>query len=89
MQTRQGVDENTAQQIRAQNIKAALAIQEVQGVEYYIRTQKVEIKFLNIENSREMVEKMPLVSKILLFDSITKEFNTSEAYKNYEITKTY
>jgi hypothetical protein len=88
--SKQQISEENVQELKNQgtNIKELVKIEG--DIIFMVRSQKMTMTFLQIDNTKEKAMQMPSWKSILSYDTIQDEFTIkNEKYSDYEITKTY
>jgi hypothetical protein len=86
---RQAVTEETVQQLKNNDNNTSKLVQNIAGINYLVRNQKLTMEFSNLDNSKEKAMQMPTWKDKLDYNTATQVFTAKEKYSDYVVTKTF
>ncbi len=89
MSMKQPANDEMITAIKNEGVDENKLLQNIEGVNYIVTMQRINVQFSNIENTREKVAHIPSFTEKIEKDETTGEYIGKGIYQDYEITKTF
>lgn len=89
MSMKQPANEEMITAIKNEGVDENKLLQKIDGVNYLVTMQRIQIQFANIENRKEKVLQIPSCKEKITYNETTGEYTGKGIYGEYVITKTF
>lgn len=86
---RQPEDQETIEELEKYHIDSGKLIEIKDGSRFLVRTQQLNVAFKNINNTREVAQKIPSWKSVLDYNPVNNEFIPTAFFSTYEVTLTF
>ena len=89
MRMKQPANEEMMTALKNEGVDEQKLLQKIDGINYLVSMQRIQIQFDNITNTKEKVLQIPSCKEKITYDAISGKYTGKGIYEPYEITTTF